>query len=127
MNYVSTEIKAEQLTGGGFVLSRRDGTCETITLTHGIGRGACAFRVTDSWAIMLELTEDHRIALGLPPCEAVTGGTALCLAREDKIDVVPLPTAPTCWDELVSAELWPMSWLGQSGGLNVKIALSAEQ
>lgn len=65
-------------------------------------------------AIMLELSEAARIALGLPECEAVTGGTALCLANVDRLDAgeVDEPTAPTNFSELIDAELWPLRYIG---------------
>ena len=59
----------------------------------------------------------------------MNGGTALCLGRADKVGdgTVPMPTAPTCWDELVSAELWPMTWMGAEDGVKMKIVLPNEQ
>lgn len=124
--YLSTEIEAYQQHGGGFVLRRADGAGASVTITEGIGRGACRMSRTRAWAIMLELDEGHRIALGLPPCEAVTGGTALCLARSDKAATgeVPTPSAPTCWAELVSAELWAMGWLGRSDGVEASVTIA---
>lgn len=62
-------------------------------------------------AIMLELAEHERQQLGLPDCEAVTGGTALCLRASSRPDI-PLPAAPRSWSELVAAELWPLHYLG---------------
>lgn len=65
-------------------------------------------------AIMLELSKADRLTLGLPECEAVTGGTALCLANVDRLDAfeVEEPTAPTKFSELIEAELWPLRYLG---------------
>ncbi len=73
-------------------------------------------RSGNAWAIMLELDESTRVRLGLPACDAVNGGTALCLGREDKVldGTVPWPSAPRNWDELAAAELWPMRWLGRA-------------
>lgn len=120
--YLSKEVAAHQIPGGGFQLARAE--APDVVLVN-----CTAKRQTNAWAIMLELTEEERLALGLPACEAVTGGTALCLARADKAatGVVPTPSAPTCWDELVSAELWPMGWLGAEDGIEMKIVLPDEQ
>lgn len=65
-------------------------------------------------AIMLELSEEQRLALGLPACEAVTGGTALCLAHVDRLATgeVEEPTAPTDFGKLMAAELWPLHYVG---------------
>jgi len=65
-------------------------------------------RDPDEWGnrIMLELTEDQRITLGLPDCGARTGGTALCLLRGG----IPgeVPRAPRTFEERIEAELWPL-------------------
>lgn len=86
-------------------------------------------RHTNAFAIMIELTEQERLILDLPSCEAVNGGTALCLGRVDKVKdgTVPMPTASTCWDELVAAELRPMTWMGAEDGVKMKIVLPNEQ
>lgn len=69
--------------------------------------------------IMLELSQEDRELLDLPDCEALTGGTALCLAREDMVQSgeVVLPSAPTCWNELADAEITPLRYINH--GLRV--------
>jgi hypothetical protein len=118
--YESAEVLARHLPTGAMELRHRT-TGATIEMP--------LRRESEAWAIMLELDGAARLALGLPTCEAVTGGTALCLGRADKVadGTVPLPKAPTCWDELVEAELWPMTWLGKHKGMQVEIHLPNEQ
>lgn len=63
----------------------------------------------------LELDEADRVALSLPPCEAVNGGTHLCLVTEAHAQRTGvLPRAPTKWAELVEAEWQAMSGEGPS-------------
>ena len=70
---------------------------------------------SDAPAHGLELDEAQRLALQLPPCEAVNGGTHLCIVTEAHAHATGvLPRAPQCWDELVAAEWQAMGGDGPS-------------
>lgn len=86
-------------------LSRRDGLGGEVVMP--------LLRYNDSLTCGLELDEAQRIALCLPECQAVNGGSHLTLWTEGLCELRGrIPRAPTCWKELVEAELMAMSGLG---------------
>lgn len=127
--YLSQEVSALQYPDGGFLLSRLDLTGSPVEYLHGIDPRARRCSRTRAWAIMLELSTEQRTALDLPSCDALTGGTALCLTRSDKAATgeVPTPRAPRSWDELAAAETWPLAWIGAHSGEVVRVVLPDEQ
>jgi hypothetical protein len=88
-----------------------------VTLSRRDGRGSDVvmplLRYNDSPTCGIELDADQRAALLLPLCDARNGGSHLTLWMEGLCEARQrIPRAPTCWKELVEAELMAITGVG---------------